>query len=344
MTEDQPDRYIRQIQYSNFGTDAQQRLLKSRVLICGCGALGTTLANHLVRAGVGFVRLVDRDVVDVVNLHRQILFDEADAAQAVPKAVAAGQHLKRVNSQVSVESVVADVGPNNVQQLASDVDLILDGSDNFETRFLLNDFSLKQGIPWISAACLGTQGQVFTIIPGETPCLRCLIPEPPPPGSIPTCESAGIFGPVVGVVASIQAMEAIKILAGKWDAVVKDLIAINLWPFRIHQIAVNRLKEQPCPACHLGQYDYLSTSRVSQATILCGQHSVQIKPPNPVTCDFDELSERWSKLGLVEQSPFFLRFCTSEWTLTLFPDGRAIIHGTNDVAQARTIYSRLVGM
>ena len=184
MSEDQPNRYIRQIQYSNFGTDAQQRLLKSRVLICGCGALGTTLANHLVRAGVGFVRLVDRDIVDIVNLHRQILFDEADAAQAVPKAVAAAQHLKRVNSQVSVESVVADVGPNNVHQLASDVDLILDGCDNFETRFLLNDFSLKQGIPWISAACLGTQGQVFTIIPGETPCLRCLIPEPPPPGSI----------------------------------------------------------------------------------------------------------------------------------------------------------------
>jgi len=343
MADDLLHRYIRQIQYPNFGQDAQQRLLNSRVLICGCGALGTTLANHLVRAGVGHVRLVDRDIVDSVNLHRQILFDEADAAQAIPKAVAATQHLKRVNSQVHVEGVVADVGPNNIDRVATDVDLILDGCDNFETRFLLNDFSLKQRIPWISAACLGTQGQVFTIIPGETPCLRCLIPEPPSPGSIPTCESAGIFGPVVGVVASIQAMEAIKILAGKMDAVVKNLIAVDLWPFRVQQITIHRLKEQSCPACHLGQYDYLQPSRVSQATILCGQESVQIKPPSPAQCDFDLLFERWSKLGSVEQSPFFLRFRTPEWTLTLFPDGRAIIHGINDAAQARTIYSRLVG-
>jgi molybdopterin/thiamine biosynthesis adenylyltransferase len=343
MFSDHLDRYARQISYPSFGVESQQRLLTSRIFICGCGALGTTLANHLVRAGVGFVRIVDRDLVDEVNLHRQILFEESDAAQSLPKAVAAAERLRRVNSQVFVESIVADVRANNIQQFASDVDLILDGSDNFETRFLLNDFSLKYNIPWISAACLGTQGQVLAIIPGRTPCLRCVIPEPPLPGSVPTCETAGILGPIVGVIASIQAMEAIKILAHKWEAVITDLISVNLWPFRIYQIAISNLKEPNCPACQLGQYEYLSSTRISRAAVLCGQQSVQIRPPAPAKCDFEQLSQQWESLGVVEQSPFFLRLRTPQWTLTLFPDGRAIIAGINDVSLARSIYARLVG-
>lgn len=342
MSRDYLNRYIRQIRHHNFGAESQQRLTKSRVLICGCGGLGTTLANHLVRAGVGFVRIVDRDLVDEINLHRQILFDENDAAQSLPKAIAAANRLRRVNSEVSVEPIVADVGPDNIQQLASDVDLILDGSDNFETRFLLNDVSLKYKIPWVSAACLGTQGQVFAIIPGKTPCLRCLIPEPPLRGSMPTCETAGIFGPLVGVIASIQAMEALKILAQKWEAVTHDFISIDLWPFRIRRITFSSLKEPNCPACQLGQYEYLNSSRAPQSVILCAQQSVQITPPIPTHCDFDRLSQQWEKMGVLERSVFFLRLRTPEWTLTLFPDGRAIIAGVDDVARARSIYDRLV--
>ncbi|HOP76413.1 MAG: ThiF family adenylyltransferase [Thermogutta sp.] len=338
------NRYIRQVQCAKFGEESQQRLQTSRVFICGCGALGTTLANHLVRAGVGFVRLVDRDLVNLHNLHRQVLFDEADAAQSLPKAIAAVEHLKRINSEVSLEAIVADVRPNNIDQFAFDVDLILDATDNFETRFLLNDYSLKHKIPWIFAACLSTQGQVYPIIPGRTPCLRCLVPELPLPGSVPTCEMAGILGPVVGVVASIQAMEAMKILAKKFDSVVPDLIAIDLWPFRIQQIKVQSLTTQECPACHLGQYDYLSTVGLSLTTELCGQKSVQITPPCPAKCDLDHLSQQWSTLGTVERSPFFLRLRSAGWVLTLFPDGRAIIDGINDVALARSIYAQFVGM
>ncbi len=344
MSQLQWNRYIRQIQYTKFGEEAQQRLRKSRVFICGCGALGTTLANHLVRAGVGFLRLVDRDLVNLHNLHRQVLFDETDAAQNLPKAIAAAEHLKRINSEVSIEPIIGDVRPSNIEQFASDVDLILDATDNFETRFLINDFSLRQKIPWIFAACLGTQGQVFPIIPGRTPCLRCVVPELPLPGSMPTCETAGILGPIVGVVASIQAMEAMKILAKKFESVIPDLIAIDLWPFRIQQIKVQALTTQECPACHLGKYDYLSSARLSLTTELCGQKSVQITPPHPAKCDLDQLSQQWKRLGAVERSPFFLRFRTAEWVMTLFPDGRAIIEGISDVALARSIYTQLVGM
>lgn len=337
-------RYQRQIQFSEFGIAAQQRLLKSRVMICGCGALGTTVANHLVRAGVGFLRLVDRDLVDETNLHRQVLFDEEDARLARPKAVAAAERLRRINSQVVIEPVIADVQPENIARWGGDVNLILDGTDNFETRYLINDFAHQSRIPWISAACLGTQGQLMVIVPGETPCLRCLLPSPPAPGSVPTCDSAGVFGPAVGVVASVQAMEAIKLLAGKRESVTTDLVVINLWPLLIRRIKTDGLRDVPCPVCKEGRYDFLSQSRGTQTTILCGQKTVQITPSEPAQVDFAKLAEQWRSLGQVEETPFFVRISQRDVTLTLFVDGRAIIRGVEDVAAARTLYARLVGL
>lgn len=336
------ERYIRQVQFQPFGQAGQDRLARSRVLICGCGGLGSTLANYLVRAGVGFIRLVDRDLVDLSNLHRQCLFDEHDALHQVPKAVAAAEKLRPINSQVEIEPVVADVRPENLPQLARDVHLILDGTDNFETRFLINDFAVKSGIPWIFGSCLAAEGQVMVILPGETPCLRCVVPAPPASGTMPTCETAGILGPVVGVVASLQAMEALKILTDCRQQATRDLIAINLWPLRIRQLSIHHLKDDQCPTCGQGHFEFLEARQGSTAVALCGRKTVQITPASG-SCDLEEVAARWAALGTVEQTPYFIRLKGPDWSLTLFPDGRALITGTEDLAFARTLYARFVG-
>lgn len=337
------ERYQRQIQFAPFGREGQQRLAEARVLICGCGALGSMVANHLVRAGVGYVRLVDRDLVDVSNLHRQCLFDEEDALRQLPKAVAAAEKLSRINSGVVIEPVVADLRADNVERLAQDVHLILDGTDNFETRFLVNDFATKQKIPWIFSACLGTQGQVMVILPGQGPCLRCLIPEPPPSGAVPTCETAGILGPVVGVVASLEAMEALKLLAGRLEVVTRDLLVIDLWPLRIRQISVTELGQIECPTCKGQVFEFLNRRYTSEVVALCGRRTVQITPLRG-SSNLEELAARWASLGTVERNPFFVRLRLPDCSLTVFPDGRALISGTEDPAVAKTLYARYVGM
>ncbi|MGB9689595.1 ThiF family adenylyltransferase [Thermogutta sp.] len=336
-------RYLRQIQFADLGAEGQKRLAEARALVCGCGALGTMVANHLVRAGVGFVRIVDRDLVDLSNLHRQCLFDEEDARRQLPKAVAAADKLQRINSEVRVEPIVADIRSDNIGELAQDVDLLVDGTDNFETRFLLNDYAIRQNVPWIFAACLGAQGQVMVVLPGETPCLRCLIPTLPPAGTLPTCETAGILGPVVGVVASLEAMEALKILAGRRDAVTHDLIVVNLWPVRLRQISLTSMRDPSCPTCVEQRFEFLEHRRESTSVALCGRKTVQVTPPEG-RCDLDEIHKRWNALGEVERCPYFLRLRTPDWTLTLFPDGRALITGIDDPVLGRTIYARFVGM
>ncbi len=337
------ERYIRQMRYPPLGEAGQQRLAAARALICGCGALGSTLANLLVRAGVGRVRIVDRDFVDLTNLHRQALFDERDVAAGLPKAIAAAEKLRRINSQVEIEPVVADVGPANVETLCEDVGVIVDGTDNFETRFLLNDAAVKHDIPWVYGGCLGAEGQTMTILPGETPCLRCLMEDCPPPGALPTCDTAGILGPIVGLVASIEALEAIKILSGNRQAVSRDWLLMDLWNNRLRQVRTTTLREQcDCPTCKRREFPWLAGKEGSRSAVLCGRNAVQLTYPG-ATISLEDLAGKLEAVGQVTRNPFLVRLRVDSYELTVFPDGRAIVGGTSDIAVARTLYARYVG-
>jgi molybdopterin/thiamine biosynthesis adenylyltransferase len=338
------DRYARQIRYAPLGEQGQRRLLASRALVCGCGALGSVLANTLARAGVGHLRIVDRDFLELNNLQRQVLYEESDVAAELPKAIAAAEHLRRINSQIEIDSIVADVDAANIMALCDGVDCIVDGTDNFETRFLLNDASLSTKIPWVYGGCIGAEGQSMTILPGETPCLRCLMSEPPPPGTTPTCDTAGILGPIVGVIASLQACEALKILSGNRDAVSRSLTVIELWDNRVRQMSLASLRdEHNCPACDRGEFSWLKGERGSHTAVLCGRNSVQLSYPGRERLALDELAQKLRGIGRVTRNPFLLRLAVDEYVLTIFPDGRAIVGGTDDVATARTLYARYVG-
>jgi adenylyltransferase/sulfurtransferase len=337
------DRYVRQMRYPAVGEAGQRRISGSRALVCGCGALGSTLANLLVRAGVGAVRVVDRDFVELSNLQRQVLFDEGDVAAQLPKAIAAAEKLRRINSQVEIEPVVADVDHTNVERLCDGVDVIVDGTDNFETRFLVNDAAVKHRLPWVYGGCLGAEGQTMTILPGETACLRCLMQECPPPGSTPTCDTAGILGPVVGVIASIEAVEAIKILSGNRQSISRNLTVVELWDNRIRQVDVSALREQvDCPACKRGEFPWLAGREGSHTAVLCGRNAVQLTHPG-TSLSLDELARQLEGVGQINRNQFLLRLKVEGYELTIFPDGRAIIGGTDDVATARTVYAKYVG-
>jgi adenylyltransferase/sulfurtransferase len=337
------DRYIRQMRYAPLGETGQRRLAQSRALVCGCGALGSTLANMLVRAGVGAVRIVDRDFVEASNLPRQVLFDEADAAAGMPKAIAAAEKLRRINSAAEIEPIVADLDHTNIERLCEGVDAIVDGTDNFETRFLVNDAAVQRGLPWVYGGCLGAEGQTMTILPGVTPCLRCLMQECPPPGSTPTCDVAGILGPIVGVIASIQALEAIKILSGNRDAASRFLTVVELWDNRIRQVDISTLRDQvDCPACKHHQFPWLAGKEGSHTAVLCGRNAVQLTHPG-AHISLDELARKLEGVGQVTRNQFLLRLKVEGYELTIFPDARAIISGTSDVATARTVYAKYVG-
>jgi molybdopterin-synthase adenylyltransferase len=336
-------RYARQMRYAHLGEEGQRHLAASRAFICGCGALGSLLANTLVRAGVGKVRLVDRDFVELSNLHRQTLFDEADVAAGLPKAAAAAEKLRKINSAVEIEAIVAHVGPDNIESLCSGVDVIVDGTDNFETRYLLNDAAVLLNLPWVYGGCVGAEGQTMTILPGETGCLRCLLPECPPPGSTPTCDTAGVLAPIVGVIASIQAQEAIKILSGHRESVSRQLTVVDLWQNRMMQLDVQDLRERSdCPACKHRQFAWLAGQQGSRAAVLCGRNAVQLTQPGSAM-PLDELARRLEGLGRVTRNAFLLRLKLEEFELTLFPDGRAIVQGTDDPDVARTVYAKYVG-
>ena len=337
-------RYARQWQYPAIGREGQQRLLESRVLVCGCGALGSVLANTLARAGIGHLRIVDRDFLELNNLQRQVLYDEADVAAHLPKAIAAAEKLRRINSDIEIEPIVADVDSSNVEALCRDVDLIVDGTDNFEIRFLLNDVAVKHGIAWVFGGCLGTEGQSVTILPGETPCLRCLFEEPPPSGSTPTCDTAGILGPIINIIASIEAMEAIKILTGHTEAVRRTLLVVELWHFAVREIGLDAVRrEGRCPVCHDHRYEWLEGRRGSHSAVLCGRNAVQLSPPDRHPISLDEMARKLAGVAHVERNRFLLRATIGDHVLTLFPDGRAIIGGTEDVATARSLYAKYVG-
>lgn len=338
------DRYSRQIRFPGLGEAGQRKLMESRVTLCGCGALGTVLANHLVRAGVGFVRIIDRDFIETHNLQRQILFDEQDVADNLPKAEAAARKLRLINSQVTIEPVVTDIDYTNILDLVSDADLILDGTDNFETRYLINDAAVKLGKPWVFGGVIGSEGQTMTIVPGKTPCLRCVIESNPPPGMTPTCETAGVLGPAVAVVASFEAVEAIKLLSGADAVLNNELIMIDLWDWSFRRLKVaSLLGKVDCPTCQRRDFEWLDGKLGSHTTTLCGRNAVQIAARRPEPLNFPELASRLAPLGDVRHNAFMLRFGTEGYEFTVFPDGRAIIKGTNDIARAKTLYSQFVG-
>ena len=340
-------RYRKQSFFHGLGESGQERLESARVVLIGCGALGSVMADTLVRAGVGYVRLIDRDFVDLSNLQRQVLYDEDDVAQRLPKVIAAQRKLQRVNSLVEIEAHVEDVSAANILELIDGCELILDGTDNFEVRYLINDASLETGTPWINGGCVGAHGQVMPIFPGRTPCLRCLMPEIPEPGSTETCDTAGVIGPAVNVIASLQATEALKILSGQLELVEPALTVVDVWEgtWRRMKLQQPDLREH-CPACSQGERLWLSGHRGGQSVVLCGRNSVQIAPGERLRSSLKEMADRLRQVGTVRETPFLLVFApasSDEIEVTLFSDGRAIISGTDDPARARTLYAQYVG-
>ena len=334
------ERYSRQVLFTPIGREGQEKLGRARVVIVGCGALGTAQANALVRAGVGAVRVIDRDFVDESNLQRQLLFDEADAAQNLPKAVAAERHLRRLNSGVEVEGVVADADALSVERLLRGFDLILDGTDNFEARYLINDAAIKLGMPWIYAAVVGSYAATLTILPGRTPCLACVFPERPQ-GLQETCDTAGVIAPAVAWAAAMQTAEALKILTGHEDALRGTLASFDVWKNYAQQVTPHRNPE--CPACARRRFTYLEGDGLSRSTRLCGRDSVQIRPPNSAALDLAALRARLERLGEVRANEFLLRCRLEAYELTVFADGRALVKGTDDPAVARRIYAQYIG-
>ncbi len=311
--------------------------------IVGCGALGSQLAETMVRAGVGRVRLIDRDIVEESNLQRQTLFTEADARALRPKALAARARLETVNSEVAIEARVEDLTWDNASSLLDGVDLFLDGTDNFDTRYVLNDLSIETGIPWIYGACVGSYGLVLPVLRGarKTPCLRCVLGDAPPPGSSPTCDTAGVIAPIVQVIAGLQGAEALKILSGHPEAVSVGLVSIDVWSSQFDRIDLSRT-EPSCDACVSGVF--VTREHSAGEAFLCGRDAVQIRPPaKGMALDIDDFAVTWRALGDVTLSEHVVRLREANSEMLLFRDGRALIKGTADLGRARAIYSRLIG-
>jgi adenylyltransferase/sulfurtransferase len=337
------ERYARQLILGQIGEDGQRRLLASKVAVVGCGALGTNIAQHLVRAGVGHARVIDRDFVELNNLQRQVLFDEQDIEQGLPKAVAAAEKLRCINSQVQIEPIVTDVNPDNVERLVGDVDVILDGTDNFEVRLLLNDISLKLDIPWIYGGVIATHGMVMAILPHETPCFRCFLGDLPAPGSTPTCDTVGVLGPAAAIIAALQVTEALKLLAGHPEALHRKLLCFDIWSGTLDHLAVER-DAKGCEACGQGHYEFLESKQGSWATSLCGRDAVQVNVRRETQVSLSVLAERLRPAGQVVFNDYMLRFRVDAYELNVFPDGRAIVKGCTDPTLARTLYAKYVGL
>ena len=333
------ERYSRQILLSAIGTEGQKRLRSARIAVVGCGATGSVVSGLLARAGVGKLVIIDRDYVEASNLQRQSLFDEADAAESIPKAIAAARKIAAFNSDIVVEPCVDDLTPANIDSLLGGVQLVLDGTDNFETRYLLNDYSIKNSIPWIYMAAVASYGVTLNVLPGTTACLACIFPDPPQ-GTIETCETAGVLGPVVNMIAAIGAAEAIKILVGAEEKIRRTLLSFDIWENERAEMAA-RNPRSGCRAC--GEHDFIHLAGESRPHItLCGRNSVQIHERNrPI--DFREIGKRLHPHGTVRHNDFVLKFWRDPYEMTLFPDGRAIIKGTTDTAIARSLYARYVG-
>jgi len=334
-------RYSRQELFAPIGPEGQARLRRARVAIVGCGALGSTLAEMMARAGVGSLTVIDRDYVEESNLQRQSLFDEEDAARGLPKAAAAEARLRAINSEVAVRGVVTDLAADNAAELLKGADLVLDGTDNFETRFLLNDVCLKAGIPWVYGACVGSYGLALLVRPRVSPCLRCVLEELPGPGG-PTCDTVGVVAPVVHVVAGLQAGEALKMLAGRAQDLLPGVVTVDLWKGRFEVMDLGG-RAPWCPACTEGRYDYLESGTGTGSAVLCGRDAVQVRPPRGTRVDLPALARRLAASGDVAANEHLVRFRAPGAEMVVFGDGRAIVKGVKDAAQARSLYARYVG-
>ncbi len=333
------DKYSRQILFPPVGPEGQERLLAAKAVIIGCGALGTAQANALVRAGVGTLRIVDRDYVEPSNLQRQMLFDEADAADNLPKAVAAERRLKAVNSEVRVEGIVADLDSRNAEELVSGFQVILDGTDNFETRYLINDVAVKLAVPWVYGAAVGSLAATMTILPGRSACLACVYPQLPE-GLHPTCDTVGVISPAAAWAAAIQVTEALKILLGRENDLHGLLMSYDLWTNHTQRIKLRRDPE--CPVCGLRQFVHLDGGGATHVT-LCGRNSVQIHQRQSRALDLAALRSRLAQFGPVRANNYLLKCLLDSYELTVFADGRAIVKGTEDPAVARGIYAKYIG-
>ncbi|HEV7746053.1 MAG TPA: ThiF family adenylyltransferase [Pyrinomonadaceae bacterium] len=336
------ERYSRQILFSGIGKEGQQRLLESRALIIGCGALGSAHAESLARAGVGKLRIVDRDFVEASNLQRQTMFTERDAIERIPKAVAAANHIHELNQEVEVEPEIADVNHSNIERLIDDCDVVLDGTDNFATRYLINDACVKHQINWIYGAAVGSYGVTMTVRPHQTPCLRCVFDEAPPAASAPTCDTAGVIMPVISIVAAVQVAEALKLLTRQTKALHGALMQFDVW--RNEWRKINPGPPAPdCPTCGLGRFETLDAVAADFAAVLCGRDAVQISPAQATRLDFGELAARLRLTGEVKFNDYLLRFRTGEFELTVFQDARSIIRGTSEITTARSLYAKYIG-
>lgn len=352
MKDSSANRYARQIRFDPIGADGQELISSANVSLLGCGALGTVAAEILARAGVGNLRIIDRDVVEWSNLQRQALFDENDAKLGRSKSAAAASRIAEINSGIKVEPVVADVTALNIESLLMNSDLVIDATDNFSIRFLLNDWSLKNKTAWVHGGCVGASGQIRLFDGQGKPCFRCLVPNPPPAGSVATCDTAGVVGSATHLIASLQATEAIKWISGSRDQVRSKVLSIDLWDNRIREIDISKSLSENCPACQKGRYEFLygdSSSIDDGTTVLCGRDAVQIAATsNGINdlIDLESIADRWVKISSVQRTPFFVRMPLDDSEarrITLFRDGRVIVDGTEDPAIARTIRDRYLG-
>ncbi|MCL5951794.1 MAG: ThiF family adenylyltransferase [Chloroflexi bacterium] len=342
MEPNERERYLRQIIFPSLGAAGQERLLAGRVVLIGCGANGTVMANTLARAGVGTLIIVDRDYVELNNLQRQVLFDEADVTRGMPKAIAAAEKLARVNSSIRIEGRAIDVNAENIEELIQGASLVLDGTDNFETRFLINDACVKNRIPWIYAGAVGSTGMTMTIVPYETACLRCIFQHEPPPGTLPTCDTAGVIAPIVNVMASLACAEAIKLLVGAGERN-PGLIHVDVWENSFEVFAVTRRSD--CVTCGQDRFEYLEGERPGATAVsLCGRNAIQVNPGRGHQLDLAAIAQRLSSAGSVSANEYLVRLTADNYELTIFPDARAIIKGTDDPAIARSLYSKYVGV
>ena len=334
-------RYSRQELFAGIGPEGQERIRAAKVAVVGCGALGSSLAEMMVRAGAGTVTVIDRDYVEESNLQRQSLFDESDVARGMPKAAAAAGRLSALNSDVSVRGIVADLAADNAGELLGGSTVVLDGTDNFETRFLVNDVCVRDGIDWVYGACVGAYGLALAIRPHVSPCLRCVLEEMPPPGASPTCDTAGVIAPIVHVVAGIQAGEALKLLAGRTDALLPGVVTVDLWQGTFEVMDL-RGQAPWCPACVSARFEYADAAATPSAA-LCGRDAVQIRAPRGAAIDLTALAGRLAAAGEVRANEHLVRFTAAGAELVVFQDGRAIVKNVRDVAHARSLYAKYVG-
>ncbi|MEK4467966.1 MULTISPECIES: molybdopterin-synthase adenylyltransferase MoeB [Bacillus] len=336
------ERYSRQQLFTPIGKEGQEKIRNKHVLIIGAGALGSASAEAFVRAGIGKLTIIDRDYVEWSNLQRQQLYAEQDAIEKLPKAIAAQNRLKQINSDVQIQALVMDARVDNMEALLGGVDVIIDATDNFDIRFVINDTSQKYNIPWIYGSCVGSYGMSYTIIPKKTPCLHCVLKSVPVTGA--TCDTVGIISPAVQIVAAYQVAEAFKILVEDYEAVRKTFLMFDIWSNQHHSLKLGKIKTEDCPSCGTNRtYPYLSYENQTKTAVLCGRNTVQIRPVHNSHYDFDELEKVLKNHGKVDRNPYLLSCQLEEYRIVIFQDGRVFIHGTNEIQKAKQLYYRLLG-